>query len=479
MLNIKDIGKALRHIAEEKNLPEEKVLEAIEYAIATAYKKEYGGRAEIIKAKLGLDDGDLSFWKEKTVVDDTIVRFVTPEEEAAEEEERKEALENKGKEKKEEPKKEEISEDEEEELKLPRYNSERHMMLDEAQVIKPDVEIGEVLTFPLEAHEDFGRIAAQAAKQVVMQRLRESERTLILDEWRDKEGDIVSGTVQRYDRGHVYIDFGRATGIMFFNESIQGEHYRTGDRLRFLVLAVQEDTRMPGIVLSRAHPDFVRKLFELEVPELTEGSCEIKAIAREAGSRSKVAVTSTVPGIDPIGSFVGQRGTRVMAVTNELGLEKIDIIDWSEEPETFIAHAVSPAQVNAVETFDRREARVFVPEDQLSLAIGKGGQNVRLAAKLTGWKIDVRSSADPELEQTGGIATSEGETLGEIPDENAEAAAEKEETKEAVSIEEVKTEEPTTEEEKVEKETEETEEKAEEVEVKAEEKEEATEEEES
>lgn len=408
MLNIKDIGKALKVIADEKGLPQEKVLEAIEYAIATAYKKEYGGKSEIIKAKLNIDSGALEFWKEKTVVDDTIVRFVSPEEEAAEEEARQQALQQGLR-----PAPVDSEVDADGEPKLPRFNAERHLLVDEARAIKPDAQVSDVLTFPLEAHEDFGRIAAQAAKQVVMQRLRESERSLILDEWRGKEGQIVSGIVQRYERGHVYVDFGRATGVMFYNESIGGEHYRSGDRLRFFVLAVQEDTRMPGIILSRAHPLFVQRLFELEVPELAEGSVEIKGIAREAGSRTKVAVQSHAPGVDPIGSFVGQRGTRVMAVTNELGQEKIDIIEWSEEIEAYLANSLSPAQVNSVDTFDRREARVFVPDDQLSLAIGKGGQNVRLAAKLTGWKIDVRSSSDPDAAQEGGVANSEGITVAE------------------------------------------------------------------
>lgn len=408
MLNIKDIGKALKQIAEEKGLPQEKVLEAIEYAIATAYKREYASKNEVVKSTLNIDTGALEFWKEKSVVDETVVRFVTPEEEAAEEEARQQMIQQGIR-----PPHQDAEIGEDGEPKLPRYNEERHMLLDEARAIKPDAQVGDVLTFPLEVHEDFGRIAAQAAKQVVMQRLRESERSLILDEWRGKEGQIVSGVVQRYERGHVYVDFGRATGVMFYNESIAGEHYRSGDRLRFLVLAVQEDTRMPGIILTRSHPQFVQKLFELEVPELAEGSVEIKGIAREAGSRTKVAVQSHAPGVDPIGSFVGQRGTRVMAVTNELGQEKIDIIEWSDEAEVFIANSLSPARVNMVETYDRRESRVFVPDDQLSLAIGKGGQNVRLAAKLTGWKIDVRSSSDPDATQEGGIATSEGETYAE------------------------------------------------------------------
>jgi N utilization substance protein A len=260
------------------------------------------------------------------------------------------------------------------------------------------------MTFPLESHEDFGRIAAQTAKQAVFQRLRESERESILSEWRGREGQIVSGVVQRFERGHVYVDLGRAVGVMFANESVPGEHYRSGERLRFLVLAVQEDTRLPGIILSRSHPKFVAKLFELEVPEVADGAVEIKLIAREPGSRTKVAAISKIDGVDPVGALVGQRGTRVMAVNNELGQEKIDIIEYSEDPAELIAHALSPAKAQSVEILERREARVYVSEDQLSLAIGRGGQNVRLAAKLTGWKIDVRSQTKPEEQVEGGVS---------------------------------------------------------------------------
>jgi len=218
-------------------------------------------------------------------------------------------------------------------------------------------------------------------------------------EYIGKEGEIVSGTVQRVERGNIYVDLGRASGIMFYTESIPGEHYRIGERLKFYLLAVQDETRVPGLILSRSHPKFVSKLFEMEVPEIHNELVEIKAVAREAGSRTKIAADSKVEGVDPIGSLVGQRGTRVMAVTNELGNEKIDIIGWSEAPDKFIAAALSPAKVVSVEVLPRREARVMVPEDQLSLAIGKGGQNVRLAAKLTGWKIDVRSDSRPDVVQ--------------------------------------------------------------------------------
>lgn len=383
MLNVKDITRALQQVAEEKGLDPAKVLEAIESSIAAAYKKEYGTRGEIIKAKLDSKSGGLKFWQVKTVVDESTVRIV--EEGAADQ----------------------IYPEPAEGEVLPRYNPDRHILLNDAKTAKPDAKLGEEILFPLETHEEFSRIAAQTAKQIILQKLRESERESILSEWRDKEGHIVSGIVQRFERGHVYVDLGRTVGVMFANESIPGEHYRSGERLHFLVLAVQEDTRLPGIILSRSHPKFISKLFELEVPELAEGIVEIKAIAREAGNRTKIAVGSTAEGVDPVGAFVGQRGTRVMAVTNELGAEKVDVIEWSEDSAVFVGNSLSPAKAEKVEVLPRREARVYVPEDQLSLAIGKGGQNVRLAAKLTGWKLDVRSQTRPEEMQEGGVAGTE------------------------------------------------------------------------
>ncbi|MDO8516188.1 MAG: transcription termination factor NusA [bacterium] len=383
MLNIKELAKLIKQVAEEKGLDPEKVMEAVESALAAAYKKEYGERNEIVKAKIDEKSGEVKFWQVKKVVDESTVRIV---EEGVEEEPLKPG---------------ELEED-----KLPRYNPERHIMLKEAKKIKKGVALDEELVFPLETKEDFGRIAAQIAKQNILQKLRESERESILNEWRDKEGNIVSGIVQRFERGNVYIDLGRAVGVMFANESIPGEHYRASERLRFFVLAVQEDTRLPGIILSRSHPKFVTKLFELEVPEVADKSVEIKAIAREPGSRTKIAVASNAAGVDPVGACVGQRGTRVMSVTNELGQEKIDIVEWSDDPQKFISSALSPAKATSVEIFPRRESRVYVPEDQLSLAIGRGGQNVRMAAKLTGWKIDVRSATRPEEVQEGGVAAS-------------------------------------------------------------------------
>jgi len=377
MLDLKALNRAIETIAQEKGIDAGAIFGAIEAALAAAYRKEYRKKGELIKCKLNPKTGDMKFSQVKLVADENSVRVKEELEQGEVEKERVES---------------------EEEL-LPVYNPDRHIWLKEAKEIKKGVEVGEELEFPLEDQSDFGRIASQAAKQVILQKIREIERDSVKKEYIGKEGEIVSGTVQRVERGNIYVDLGRASGIMFYTESIPGEHYRIGERLKFYLLAVQDETRVPGLILSRSHPKFVSKLFEMEVPEIHNELVEIKAVAREAGSRTKIAADSKVEGVDPIGSLVGQRGTRVMAVTNELGNEKIDIIGWSEAPDKFIAAALSPAKVVSGEVLPRREARVMVPEDQLSLAIGKGGQNVRLAAKLTGWKIDVRSDSRPDVVQ--------------------------------------------------------------------------------
>ena len=397
-MDFKSLNWAIKQIAEEKGIEPDKVFEAVESAIAAAYKKEYCKRGEIVHVKMNPKTGGLNFWKTKIVVDETTVRM----------EEEEEAV---------------SSKETDEEEKMPRYNPDRHILINEAKEIKPDAELDEELIFPLEEHDDFGRIAAQTAKQVIIQKLREEERMSVQREFQGKEGQIISGVVQRIERGNVFVDLGRAAGIMFFNETIPGEYYRVGERLKFYLLAVQnEEGKRPGIILSRSHPQFVAKLFELEVPEIADGLVEIKGIAREAGSRTKIAVASKEEGIDPVGASVGQRGTRVMAVTNELGNEKIDIIEWNEQIEKFLAASLSPAKARDVEIMPRREAKIFVPEDQLSLAIGKDGQNVRLAAMLTGWKIDIRSQSRPDQVQEGGIAEiqNEEEKAEEIVEEKVE-----------------------------------------------------------
>ncbi|MEK7087017.1 MAG: transcription termination factor NusA [Patescibacteria group bacterium] len=414
-MDLKLLASAISQIAAEKGIAPEKVLEAIEAAIAAAYKKEYRKRSEIIKAKFDLKTGEVKFWQLKTVVSPAEVRVIEEGEETAfEGGEPRPATHPDGRygvHPKNLSEREEI---------LPRYNSDRHVFLEEARKINPNAKSGDDLEFPLEVHADFGRIAAQAAKQVVLQNIREAERSSIREEFAGKEGQIISGIVQRFERGNVYIDLGRAVGMLFYNECIPGEHYKPGTRMRFYILAVQDDPRRPGVILSRSHPDFVVKLFELEVPEMTDKTVEIKQIAREPGSRTKIAVVSNQDRVDPVGSIVGQRGTRVMAVTNELGNEKIDVVEWSDSPEKFIANSLSPAKIKLVEISSRREAKVLVAEDQLSLAIGKGGQNVRLAAKLTGWKIDVRSQSRPEEIQEGGVAEISEDTMNDESNETKE-----------------------------------------------------------
>lgn len=402
-------ASAIEQICEEKGISKEKVLETIEVAIAAAYKKDYGHKGQIIRANFDLETGGVKIFQVRQVLDEGMIK--TEEEIEAE----KEMLDSD---------KEAVQEEEGE--KKVRFNPEKHIMLEEAQKVDPDIKAGEELLVELESKTDFGRIAAQTAKQVIIQRIREAERETVYDEYRDKEGQILSGIVQRMERGAVFVDIGKTTGVLFPEEQVQGERYRIGQRIRVLVLQVQKESRGPNIVLSRAHPKMLSKLFELEVPEIASGAVEIKSIAREAGSRSKIAVTSTEEGVDPIGSCVGQKGTRVQAVINELGGEKIDIIEWSEEPAKFIANALAPAKVLNVDIDNETKiAKVEVPEDQLSLAIGKRGQNVRLAAKLTEWKIDVAGGAEVAQETTEESAGEEAQEPAQT-DEQAGISQEEE-----------------------------------------------------
>lgn len=379
-MEIKSFASAIAQIAEEKGISPEKVWETIEMAIAAAYKKEYGKRGQQIRAKLNPETGEVQFWQVKTVVAKSMIYS----------EEELEKLKAKGK---------EVKEEEEEGAKKVRFNPEKHIMIGEAKKFKSKIKPAEELEIPLEPKEDYGRIAAQTAKQVILQRLRESERESIFTEYKSKEGEIISGIVQRIEGRNVFLDIGKTLGVLPKEEQVPGEFYRPGQRLKVFVLKVEETPKGPLIFLSRAYPKIISKLFELEVPEISAGQVQIKSIAREAGSRTKIAVASIVEGIDPIGSAVGQRGTRVQAVINELGGEKIDIIEYSEEPEKYIANSLSPAKVLEVKIRPKNQALAIVPEDQLSLAIGKEGQNVRLAAKLTGWKIDVRSPEQAEEEK--------------------------------------------------------------------------------
>lgn len=372
MFDLKIINSVLAQLEEERGIAKEKIIEAIELALGTAYKKEYGKKGQIIKATFDTNSGDVEFFQVKIVVDkDSVIM--------EEEDTNKTHKDN-------DPKSEE-------EYKI-RYNPEHHILIEDAKLIKKDAKLEEEITFPLEKKDDFGRIAAQTAKQVITQKIREAEKTIVMSEFGEKEGEIVSGTIERIERGLIYIDMGRAVGILPYDEQIPGERFQQGQRVRAYLFRVDETPRGVFLKLSRSHPKFLEKLFAAEVPEISSGIVEIKSISREAGSRSKVAVITHDEHIDPVGSLVGQRGVRVSTITSELGGEKIDIIEWSEDIKEFIEESLSPAKIVKIEIAENsaegeKIAKVFVTEDQQSLAIGKGGQNVRLAAKLTGWKIDI------------------------------------------------------------------------------------------
>ncbi len=350
--------QAITIIAEEKNLPREVVLETVEAALAAAYKKDYGDKDQEVRVELDEKTGGTRVFVTKEVATEPENDFL-------------------------------------------------QMTLAEAKKHQPKAKVGDMVEYE-EHPEDFGRVAAQTAKQVIIQRLREAEREIIFTEYKDKEDTILNGTVQRIEGNTVFIDLGKATGVLFPSEQIPTERYYPGHRIKVYVVRVEQTTRGPQIVLSRAHANMVKLLFSLEVPEIETGAVEIKHIAREAGVRTKVAVVSNAEGVDPVGTFVGGRGSRVQTVMSELGEEKIDIIPYSEDPSTFIASALSPTKVIGV-TLDEAEKKavVKVPEDQLSLAIGKQGQNVRLAAKLTGWNIDIVSADESRVEATAEAATSE------------------------------------------------------------------------
>ncbi|MFZ2544597.1 MAG: transcription termination factor NusA [Candidatus Saccharimonadales bacterium] len=343
-LNIKQLTLAVRTIAEEKNLPEETVMGVIEQAIAAAWRRDNGERDQEVRAELNVNDGTATVYVAREVVELVGSESV------------------------------EIS-------------------LEDAKKVKKDAEIGDVIE---DSHEvsSFGRVAAQTAKQVVLQRLREAEREVVLAEYEDKIGTVVNGTVQRVEPRVIRVELGKASGIIPQSEQIQGEFYSIGARIKVFIKDIERDNRGPQLILSRGNEQFVEYLFRQEVPEMETGAVEIKAIAREAGRRTKLAVASTVPGVDPVGTFVGGHGTRVQAVMNEIGdQEKIDIVTFDDNNEQFIRNALSPAEVAKV-VIDEKEkrAKVFVAEDQQSIAIGRGGQNVRLASRLTGYELDIETA---------------------------------------------------------------------------------------
>jgi N utilization substance protein A len=362
---------AINILSEEKNLPRDIVIETVEAALAAAYKKDYSDKDQEARAELDQVSGGVRIFVSKAVVAD-------------------DAVEN-----------EHLQISLTDAKKIDKKAEVKEVVLDEEGEVVEGAYMVEMEVFP----EDFGRVAAQTAKQVIIQRLREAEREIIFAEYKDKEGIVLNGTVQRVEGNITYVDLGKATGVLFASEQIPGERYYTGMRAKVYVVRVEQTARGPQIVLSRAHAGLVKHLFELEVPEIEAGTVEIMNIAREAGIRSKVAVASHAAGVDAVGTFVGGRGSRVQAVMGDLGEEKIDIIPYAEEPETYIANALSPTKVVGV-TLDEaeRKAVVRVPEDQLSLAIGKQGQNVRLAAKLTGWNIDIMSADENHIEAVAEVA---------------------------------------------------------------------------
>lgn len=359
---------AINQIAEEKALPRDIIVETVEAALAAAYKKDHGDREQEVRVKLDEKNGQMHVFVARTVVPDGEVEH--------------EAL---------------------------------QIGLTEAKKLDKGAKVGTeeepyTVEEEVEPGEGFGRVAAQAAKQVIIQRLREAERDIVFNEYKDKEDAVLNGNVQRAEGNVVYVDLGKANGVLFAGEQIHGERYYPGQRLKVYVVRVEQTTRGPQIVLSRTHPNMVRHLFELEVPEIETGAVEIAGIAREGGVRTKVAVKSNAEGVDPVGTFVGGRGSRVQAVMSDLGEEKIDIVPFSEDAEAYITNALSPAKVISVSLDDtEKKATVKVPEDQLSLAIGKQGQNVRLAAKLTGWNIDIVSADESRVEATAEAAEVEPE----------------------------------------------------------------------
>ena len=373
---------AINQICEEKGISKEVAMDVVEASLAAAYKKEYCEKGQIIKVNFDEVSGDMKVFQIKIVAEE-----IDDEEGEENVEDKKEVKKVKAKKDKED-KKEEKTDDKEDIRK--KFNPERNLTIEEAKEYKKKPELEDEIEIPLPSKSDFGRIAAQTAKQVMIQKIREAEKSAVFEEFKDKEGEVVNGTVQRVEGRNVFVDVGKAVGILFPAEQISGERYETGQRLKVYIVKVEKDSRESSLVLSRTNANIIEKLFELEVPEIFSKTVEIKAVAREAGSRAKVAVLSNENGIDPVGSCVGQRGARIQTIITELGGEKIDIIEWNENIGTYIQHSLSPAKISHIEIDeDKKIAIAYADEDQLSLAIGKQGQNVRLAAKLTGWKIDV------------------------------------------------------------------------------------------
>jgi transcription termination/antitermination protein NusA len=431
-LDLKTIQQAIKQIAAEKNLSEISIMETINSALAAAYRKDFGHKNQNIVFEFELDNGNMKVYDKKIVVDfppeiiaeiDELGRDkkfvklsadepavglpVEPEADASS------AKTMEAKEKVVEPVaiRRDLSDDEfsaEDAEAALKFNPKIEILLDDARKIKKSAKVGDELIIPLEIPDDFGRMAAQTAKQVIIQKIREAEREAVFAEFKDKERQLINGTVQRREMRGILVDFGKVTALMPFEEQIKTERYNPGERMKFYVVFVGMSIKGPEIIVSRSSSELIRKLFENEIPEINNGSIEIMAIAREAGARSKVAVKSNSENIDPIGSCVGQRGARIQTIINELGGEKVDIIEYNADPNRFISNSLSPAKVISIETKEAEKmASVTVAEDQLSLAIGKEGQNVRLAAKLTGWKINILKATPSGDKEEVAVAAAE------------------------------------------------------------------------
>jgi N utilization substance protein A len=440
-----DLSSAIQQVCDEKNLDYDMVVSAIEMSLAAAYRKDYGEKNQNIKVDFDPKTGKSKVYDVKEVVEDVPEEILEEmrkrEEEAKKRRERRaQGKPEEKKEEKAEEKKEEVKEGEEEE-EVRRFNPKTEIQISEAQILKSGAKIGDEIVTELPIPEEYGRMAAQTAKQVIVQKLREIERDMIFNEFKGKEGEVVSGVVQRREPRFVLVDLGKAAGYLSHDEQIPYEKYNSGERIKVYIKEVKLGPKGAEIILSRKSEEILKKVFYLEIPEISNGLIEIKSVAREAGSRSKVAIYTEAENVDPVGSCVGQRGARIQTIINELGGEKVDIIEYDEDPKKFISNSLSPAQTISIElNEEEKKAVVKVAEDKLSLAIGKNGQNVRLAAHLTGWKIDILSDgAEKSEEAIEASATPEDvkkdkEELDKVVNEKEEKGDEKADDKNKESV---------------------------------------------
>jgi N utilization substance protein A len=407
-----ELSAAIKQVCEEKNLDFNTVVSTIELALAAAYRKDYGEKNQNIRVKFDPNTGLSEIFDVKTVVEDL------PEQEEAEMLQRLYSVPDKNNKEETAYVEPELDADGQE---IKKFNPKTDIQLKEAQILKSGSAVGDEIITDLPIPESYGRMAAQTAKQVIIQKLREMERDMIFSEFKDKEKEVVSGVVQRREGRLVFVDMGKAIGILPAEEQIYGERYNIGDRVKVYVKEVREGHKGPEVILSRRSEEILKKIFYLEIPEIANGLVELKSVAREAGSRSKVAIWTDAENVDPVGSCVGQRGARIQTIISELGGEKVDIIEYSENPAKFIANALAPAKINDIELVEKdHKAIVKVSADKLSLAIGKSGQNVRLAAHLTGWKIDIiEDGANGEV-----LVDSEDPKVAEAFEEEAHVDAE-------------------------------------------------------